>query len=77
MHLLLLEVLFPFHVYWILVLLILLMANGICVSLNGVFYFNAIAVNGVFEIDMNDCMSNNNNSMYIISKRIKYDLNSS
>ena len=51
-------------------------SNGISVSLNGIFYFSAISVNGVFEIDMNDSMSNNN-SMYSISKIIKSDLNSS
>ncbi|MCO6516902.1 MAG: hypothetical protein J6586_10510, partial [Snodgrassella sp.] len=55
-------------------------SNGISVSLNGVFYFNAIAVNGVFEIDMND--NDNafvkNNSMYSINnKRIKKGLDSS
>ena len=55
-------------------------SNGISVSLNNVFYFNAIAVNGVFEIDMND--NDNafvtNNSMYSINnKRIKKGLDSS
>ncbi|GJY45579.1 retrotransposon protein, putative, ty1-copia subclass [Tanacetum coccineum] len=32
-------------------------SNGISVSLNGIFYFSAISVNGVFEIDMNDNVS--------------------
>jgi hypothetical protein len=43
------------------------------------FYFNAIAVNGIFEIDMNVNVSNNcNNSMYSINhKRIKNGLDSS
>nr|GFA39906.1 hypothetical protein [Tanacetum cinerariifolium] len=29
-------------------------SNGISVPLNGIFYFSAISVNGVFEIDMNN-----------------------
>ncbi|GJR37273.1 retrotransposon protein, putative, ty1-copia subclass [Tanacetum coccineum] len=32
-------------------------SNGISVSSNGIFYFSAISVNGVFEIDMNDNVS--------------------
>ncbi|GJZ30336.1 retrotransposon protein, putative, ty1-copia subclass [Tanacetum coccineum] len=32
-------------------------SNGIYVSSNGIFYFSAISVNGVFEIDMNDNVS--------------------
>ncbi|GJT97502.1 retrotransposon protein, putative, ty1-copia subclass [Tanacetum coccineum] len=53
-------------------------SNGIYVSLNGIFYFSAISVNGVFEIDMNDNVSkNNNNSIFSINKKRKLDLNSS
>nr|GFA44591.1 retrotransposon protein, putative, Ty1-copia subclass [Tanacetum cinerariifolium] len=53
-------------------------SNGISVSLNGIFYFSAISVNGVFEIDMNNNVSkNNNNSIFSINKKRKLDLNSS
>ncbi|GKB89589.1 retrotransposon protein, putative, ty1-copia subclass [Tanacetum coccineum] len=53
-------------------------SNGISVSLNGIFYFSAIYVNGVFEIDMNDNVSKyNNNSIFSINKKRKLDLNSS
>ncbi|GJW18460.1 putative RNA-directed DNA polymerase [Tanacetum coccineum] len=53
-------------------------SNGIFVSLNGIFYFSAISVNGVFEIDMNDNVSKyNNNSIFSINKKRKLDLNSS
>ncbi|GJZ48463.1 retrotransposon protein, putative, ty1-copia subclass, partial [Tanacetum coccineum] len=52
--------------------------NGISVSLNGIFYFSAISMNGVFEIDMNDNVSKyNNNSIFSINKKRKLDLNSS
>nr|GFB76768.1 hypothetical protein [Tanacetum cinerariifolium] len=53
-------------------------SNRIFVSLNGIFYFSAILVNGVFEIDMNNNVSkNNNNSIFSINKKRKLDLNSS
>ncbi|GJT19667.1 putative RNA-directed DNA polymerase [Tanacetum coccineum] len=53
-------------------------SNGIYVSSNGIFYFSAISVNGVFEIDMNDNVSKyNNNSIFSINKKRKLDLNSS
>nr|GFB81365.1 retrotransposon protein, putative, Ty1-copia subclass [Tanacetum cinerariifolium] len=53
-------------------------SNGISVSFNGIFYFSAISVNGVFEIDMNNNVSkNNNNSVFSINKKRKLDLNSS
>ncbi|GJZ32123.1 retrotransposon protein, putative, ty1-copia subclass [Tanacetum coccineum] len=53
-------------------------SNGIYVSLNGIFHFSAIPVNGVFEIDMNDNVSKyNNNSIFSINKKRKLDLNSS
>nr|GFD11555.1 retrotransposon protein, putative, Ty1-copia subclass [Tanacetum cinerariifolium] len=53
-------------------------SNGISVSLNDIFYFSAISVNGVFEIDMNNNVSkNNNNSIVSINKKRKLDLNSS
>ncbi|GJT95020.1 putative RNA-directed DNA polymerase [Tanacetum coccineum] len=53
-------------------------SNIIFVSLNDIFYFSAIFVNGVFEIDMNDNISKyNNNSIFSINKKIKLDLNSS
>lgn len=52
--------------------------NGISVSLNNVFCFNAIPINGVFEIDMENHVSSRNNSMYIISNKIiKCNLDSS
>nr|GFC50778.1 retrotransposon protein, putative, Ty1-copia subclass [Tanacetum cinerariifolium] len=48
------------------------------VTLNGIFYFSAISVNGVFEIDMNNNVSKNiNNSIFSINKKRKLDLNSS
>ncbi|GJU15472.1 retrotransposon protein, putative, ty1-copia subclass [Tanacetum coccineum] len=53
-------------------------SNGISVSLNGIFYFSAISVNGVFEIDMNNNVpKNNNNSIFSINKKRKLDLDSS
>nr|GEX12428.1 retrotransposon protein, putative, Ty1-copia subclass [Tanacetum cinerariifolium] len=52
-------------------------SNGISISLNGIFYFSAISVNGVFEIDMNNNVSKNNNySIFSINKKRKLDLNS-
>nr|GFA74650.1 zinc finger, CCHC-type [Tanacetum cinerariifolium] len=40
--------------------------------------FSVISVNGVFEIDMNNNVSkNNNNSIFSINKKRKLDLNSS
>ena len=53
-------------------------SNGISVSLNGIFYFSAISVNGVFEIDMNENISKyDNNSVFSINKKRKLDLDSS
>ncbi|GJU58530.1 putative RNA-directed DNA polymerase [Tanacetum coccineum] len=53
-------------------------SNGISVSLNGIFYFSAISVNGVFEIDINNNVpKNNNNSIFSINKKRKLDLDSS
>nr|GFA29802.1 hypothetical protein [Tanacetum cinerariifolium] len=53
-------------------------SNGISVSLNGLFYFSVVSVNGVFEIDMNNNVSkNNNNSIFSINKKRKLDLDSS
>nr|GFA84883.1 retrotransposon protein, putative, Ty1-copia subclass [Tanacetum cinerariifolium] len=54
-----------------------LVSNGISVSLNGIFYFSAISVNGVFEINMNNNVFKNNNSIFSINKKRKLDLNSS
>ncbi|GJU71067.1 retrotransposon protein, putative, ty1-copia subclass [Tanacetum coccineum] len=52
-------------------------SNGISVSLNGIFYFSAIFVNDVFEINMNENVSKyNNNSIFSINKKRKLDLNS-
>ena len=48
--------------------------NGISVSKNNVHYFDAIACDGIYEIDMRGCDSNN--SMYHVSKRAKTDLDS-
>nr|GFB55570.1 hypothetical protein [Tanacetum cinerariifolium] len=53
-------------------------SNGISVSLNGLFYFSVVSVNGVFEIDMNNNVSkNNNNSIFNINKKRKLDFDSS
>nr|GFA60052.1 hypothetical protein [Tanacetum cinerariifolium] len=53
-------------------------STGISVSLNGLFYFSAVSVNGVFEIDMNNNVSkNNNNFIFSINKKRKLDLDSS
>nr|GFB11037.1 hypothetical protein [Tanacetum cinerariifolium] len=53
-------------------------SNGISVSLNGLFYFSSVSVNDVFEIDMNNNVSkNNNNSIFSINKKRKLDLDSS
>nr|GEW77801.1 retrotransposon protein, putative, Ty1-copia subclass [Tanacetum cinerariifolium] len=53
-------------------------SNGNSVSLNGLFYFSDVSVNGVFEIDMNNNFSkNNNNSIFSINKKRKLDLDSS
>nr|GEY61478.1 hypothetical protein [Tanacetum cinerariifolium] len=53
-------------------------SNGISVSLNGLFYFSVVSVNSVFEIDMNNNVSkNNNNSIFSINKKRKLDLYSS
>ncbi|GJY62248.1 retrotransposon protein, putative, ty1-copia subclass, partial [Tanacetum coccineum] len=47
-------------------------SNGISISLNSIFYFSAISVNGVFEIDMNGNVSKyNNNSIFSINKKRK------
>ncbi|GJS28996.1 retrotransposon protein, putative, ty1-copia subclass [Tanacetum coccineum] len=51
-------------------------SNGISVSLNGIFYFSAISVNGVFEIDINNNVPKNN-SIFSINKKRKLDLDSS
>ncbi|GJY92033.1 retrovirus-related pol polyprotein from transposon TNT 1-94 [Tanacetum coccineum] len=79
MHLLLLEVWFPFHDCGLgLGFIFTIASNGISVSLNGIFYFSAISVNGVFEIDMNNNVpKNNNNSIFSINKKRKLDLDSS
>nr|GEV92332.1 hypothetical protein [Tanacetum cinerariifolium] len=53
-------------------------SNGISISLNGLFYFSVVSVNGEFEIDMNNNVSkNNNNSIFSINKKRKLDLDSS
>nr|GEV72830.1 retrotransposon protein, putative, Ty1-copia subclass [Tanacetum cinerariifolium] len=52
-------------------------SNEISVFLNGLFYFSAVSVNGVFEIDMNNnVFKNNNNSIFSINKKRKLDLDS-
>ena len=51
---------------------------GISVSKHNVHYFNAIDINGMFEIDLHDYSSLNNNSMFNVStKRVKSNLDSS
>nr|GFB64379.1 retrotransposon protein, putative, Ty1-copia subclass [Tanacetum cinerariifolium] len=53
-------------------------SNRISVSLNGLFYFSVVSVNGVFEIDMiNNVSKNNNNPIFSINKKRKLDLDSS
>nr|GFA89052.1 hypothetical protein [Tanacetum cinerariifolium] len=53
-------------------------SNGIYVSLNGLFYFSVVSMNGVFEIDMNNnVLKNNHNSIFSINKKRKLDLDSS
>ncbi|GJZ33833.1 retrotransposon protein, putative, ty1-copia subclass [Tanacetum coccineum] len=53
-------------------------SNGISVSLNGVFYFSAISVNGVFEIDMIKCHQEYNSVFFLASiRREKFRLGSS
>ncbi|GJZ54626.1 hypothetical protein Tco_0609511 [Tanacetum coccineum] len=51
---------------------------GLSVSMNNMLYFNAITVNGIYEIDMRDSTLPIVNSMYSISnKRTKPNLDSS
>nr|GFA27558.1 retrotransposon protein, putative, Ty1-copia subclass [Tanacetum cinerariifolium] len=51
---------------------------GLSVSMNSIIYFNAITVNGVYEIDMHDSTLPIVNSMYSISnKKAKSSLDSS
>ncbi|GKB53021.1 retrotransposon protein, putative, ty1-copia subclass [Tanacetum coccineum] len=51
---------------------------GLSVSMNNMIYFNAITVNGIYEIDMRDSTLPIVNSMYSISnKRTKPNLDSS
>ncbi|GJZ90850.1 putative RNA-directed DNA polymerase [Tanacetum coccineum] len=78
MHLLIGLGVVSFHVCWSWFSFITIASNGISVSLNGIFYFSAISVNGVFEIDINNNVpKNNNNSIFSINKKRKLDLDSS
>ncbi|GJV99320.1 retrotransposon protein, putative, ty1-copia subclass [Tanacetum coccineum] len=45
-------------------------------GLNNVLYFNAIALNGIYEIDMHDLVPNINSIYNVSNKRVKCDLDS-
>ncbi|GKB41813.1 retrotransposon protein, putative, ty1-copia subclass, partial [Tanacetum coccineum] len=49
---------------------------GISISKNNVLYFNAVARNGVYEIDMHDLVPNNNSIYNVSNKRVKRNLDS-
>ncbi|GJX85070.1 retrotransposon protein, putative, ty1-copia subclass [Tanacetum coccineum] len=49
---------------------------GISVSKNIVLYFNAIARNGIYEIDMHDLVPNVNSIYNVSNKRVKHNLDS-
>ncbi|GJS21554.1 retrotransposon protein, putative, ty1-copia subclass [Tanacetum coccineum] len=49
---------------------------GISVSKNDVLYFNAIACNGIYEIDMHDLVPNVNSIYSVSNKRVKHNLDS-
>ncbi|GKC17486.1 zinc finger, CCHC-type containing protein, partial [Tanacetum coccineum] len=48
----------------------------ISISKNNVLYFNAVARNGVYEIDMHDLVPNNNSIYNVSNKRVKRNLDS-
>ncbi|GJX87626.1 retrotransposon protein, putative, ty1-copia subclass [Tanacetum coccineum] len=52
------------------------MDYGISVSKNDVLYFNAIARNGIYEIDMHDLVPNVNSIYSVSNKRVKHNLDS-
>ncbi|GJY52357.1 retrotransposon protein, putative, ty1-copia subclass [Tanacetum coccineum] len=49
---------------------------GISISKNDVLYFNAIARNGIYEIDMHDLVPNVNSIYSVSNKRVKRNLDS-
>ncbi|GJZ81657.1 retrotransposon protein, putative, ty1-copia subclass [Tanacetum coccineum] len=49
---------------------------GISVSKNDVLYFNVVARNGIYEIDIPDLVSNVNSIYNISNKRVKHNLDS-
>ncbi|GJQ92315.1 retrotransposon protein, putative, ty1-copia subclass [Tanacetum coccineum] len=49
---------------------------GISVSKNDVLYFNVIARNGIYEIDMHDLVPNVNSIYNVSNKRVKHNLDS-
>ncbi|GKA67583.1 retrotransposon protein, putative, ty1-copia subclass [Tanacetum coccineum] len=49
---------------------------GISVSKNNVHYFNVIPSNGIYEIDMNDLVPNNNSIYNVSTERVKRNLDS-
>ncbi|GJS40536.1 retrotransposon protein, putative, ty1-copia subclass [Tanacetum coccineum] len=49
---------------------------GISISKNNVLYFNVVARNGVYEIDMHDLVPNNNSIYNVSNKRVKRNLDS-
>ncbi|GJR72520.1 retrotransposon protein, putative, ty1-copia subclass [Tanacetum coccineum] len=52
------------------------MDYGISVSKNNVLYFNAISSNGIYEIDMINCVPNVNSIYTVSNKRAKHNLDS-
>ncbi|GJR28708.1 retrotransposon protein, putative, ty1-copia subclass [Tanacetum coccineum] len=49
---------------------------GILISKNNVLYFNVVARNDVYEIDMHDLVPNNNSIYNVSNKRVKRNLDS-
>ncbi|GJZ57459.1 retrotransposon protein, putative, ty1-copia subclass [Tanacetum coccineum] len=49
---------------------------GISISKNNVMYFNAVARNGIYEIDMHDLVPNVNSIYNVSNKRVKRNLDS-
>ncbi|GJY08981.1 retrotransposon protein, putative, ty1-copia subclass [Tanacetum coccineum] len=49
---------------------------GISVSKNDVLYFNVIPINGIYNIDMSNIVSNVNSIYNVSNKRVKHNLDS-
>nr|GEV24236.1 hypothetical protein [Tanacetum cinerariifolium] len=59
----------------------LVLPNGLVIYLenfskNSVFYFNAIPINGIYDIDMHDLVPNDNSIYNVSTKRVKHNLDS-